>query len=52
MLALAAPLLAMHIASGQCPADAAPDAPRVTITNGKLTAVVHLPDPQRGYYRS
>lgn len=51
-LALAAPLLAAHMASGQCPADAAPDAPRVTITNGKLAAVVHLPDSQRGYYRS
>lgn len=30
----------------------APDAPAVRITNGVVTAVLYLPDPQRGYYRA
>lgn len=30
----------------------APDAPAVRITNGVVTAVLYLPDAQRGYYRA
>ncbi len=29
----------------------APDAPAVQISNGLVTAVLYLPDPERGYYR-
>jgi hypothetical protein len=30
----------------------APNAPAVRITNGLVTAVLYLPDPERGYYRA
>ena len=30
----------------------APDAPAVRITNGLVTAILYLPDPERGYYRA
>jgi hypothetical protein len=30
----------------------APNAPAVSITNGLVTAVLYLPDPEKGYYRA
>ncbi len=30
----------------------APNAPAVKITNGVVTAILYLPDPERGYYRA
>jgi hypothetical protein len=48
-------LLAGGRASAQMvpgPDSDAPDAPAVRITNGLVTAVLHLPDPERGYYRA
>jgi hypothetical protein len=43
------PQQAMVIAS---PDPDAPDAPTVQISNGLVTAVLYLPDPERGYYRA
>ena len=30
----------------------APDAPTVQISNGRATALIYMPDPERGYYRA
>lgn len=58
LIAAAAAVLAM-LAGGRVsaqmipgPDSDAPNAPAVRITNGLVTAILYLPDPERGYYRA
>jgi hypothetical protein len=39
-------------ASAPCAASIAADFPKAVLSNGTVQAVVYLPDPQKGYYRS
>ena len=52
--AILAVLLGSHGAAQQVPSpdSDAPNAPAVKITNGLVTAILYLPDPERGYYRA
>jgi hypothetical protein len=43
---------AARSASAPCASSIAADFPKAVLSNGLVQAVVYLPDPQKGYYRS
>jgi len=50
--AVQAPENAAKDASSPCASSIAADFPKAVLSNGPVQAVVYLPDPQKGYYRS